>query len=139
MASFVIAAGIVACIAAYAYGHRAAEDGGDGAESALTREVGPRSYWPWLSPGLGLLSLIIALLSVGAAGGRTHTDGDCLDVCLVPSAADLASGLRGVGLAAAAVAGIVGALALRDASARIVAVTGLVLAGAAGLLTLATV
>jgi hypothetical protein len=135
-----IGIGIIVWIAAHAYGRRPAEDGGNRTESAFTRDVGPRANWPWLSPGLGLLSLLIAVLSAGLAHGAPPQDGgDCLDVCVAPSGPDLLSGARGVAFAAAAAAGIFGALALRDPSARVVGVAGLTLAATAALVALVAV
>ena len=138
MASLVIAIGIVAWIAARAYSSPPAEDGGG--QPHLTRDVGPRSNWPWLSPSLGLLGLLVSLLSIGLADGANQPDAeDCLDVCVGPNGADVITGLRAVGLAAAAAAGIIGALALRDPAARVVAAIGLALAGAAALVVIPTV
>jgi hypothetical protein len=98
--------------------------------------VGPKADWPWASPGLGVVAVLLGMLCLGFAQGPNDSSPDegCLDICFVPSADALNMLLRDATLLVAAIAGIVGALALRDERARRVGVAGLSLAAVAAAL-----
>lgn len=98
--------------------------------------VGPKQDWPWIAPGLGVLATLVGALSLAVAQGPTSDNPDegCLDVCVVPTVDAINSVLRGATLFLAAVAAIVGALAMRDERARWVGVAGLSLAAVAAIL-----